>query len=211
MKKVREFFNKNNIIKTFLNGLDKRDERVFLTDIKASGFVAGDRVIRINSKDRALYFVVAGSFFAIDDSYPNKGPTYKAGAVLGIDQFLKDDYWNIDLICSEDGIIGRYEYDSFDAIKYNNAATASKIYNRVIRFKCYQMLYNYKNNKEYFSDRINNKATKMGLEDEDYFIDLQLGGEKEIINLFKSAAAKKVSSLEHSNKENMTDGKAPFT
>jgi hypothetical protein len=84
-KKVREFFSKNQIIKTFLHGLDKRDERVFLNDVKASGFSAGDRVIRINSKDRALYFVVQGSFFAVDDSYPNRAPTYKPGAVLGID------------------------------------------------------------------------------------------------------------------------------
>jgi len=85
VKKVREFFNKNAIIKTFLSGLDKRDERVFLTDIRASQFYAGDRVIRINTKDRALYFVMSGQFFAVDDSYPNRGPTYKAGALLGVD------------------------------------------------------------------------------------------------------------------------------
>ena len=30
LKKVREFFMKNPIIKTFLQGMDKKDERVFV-------------------------------------------------------------------------------------------------------------------------------------------------------------------------------------
>ena len=34
VKKMRDFFNKNAIIRTFLSGLDKKDERIFVTDIK---------------------------------------------------------------------------------------------------------------------------------------------------------------------------------
>ena len=34
-KKIRDFFLKNEIFRTFLNGIDKRDERVFIVDIKA--------------------------------------------------------------------------------------------------------------------------------------------------------------------------------
>ena len=34
LKKIREFFTKNPIIKTFIAGMDKKDERVFLSDIK---------------------------------------------------------------------------------------------------------------------------------------------------------------------------------
>jgi hypothetical protein len=34
LKKTREFFNKNTIVKTFLKGLDKKDERVFITDTR---------------------------------------------------------------------------------------------------------------------------------------------------------------------------------
>jgi hypothetical protein len=35
LKKVREFFNKNKIIRTFLEGMDKKDERVFASEVKA--------------------------------------------------------------------------------------------------------------------------------------------------------------------------------
>ena len=100
-------------------GIEKKDERIFLNDVKAQQFYAGDRVIRNKTKNRCLYFVVTGSFFVVDDSYPNRGPTYKPGAVIGVDQFLEGDAWNFDMICSEDGIIARYDYDSFEAIKYS--------------------------------------------------------------------------------------------
>jgi hypothetical protein len=32
---VREFFNKNAVIKTFMAGIEKKDERIFLNDVKA--------------------------------------------------------------------------------------------------------------------------------------------------------------------------------
>ena len=85
IKKIREFFNKNPIIKTFLNGMDKKDERIFVTDIKGQLMYSGDRVIRNKKKDRALFFVVTGTFFTLDDNYPNMGPVYKPGAVIGVD------------------------------------------------------------------------------------------------------------------------------
>jgi len=59
--------------------------------------------------------------------------------------------------------LGRYDYEAFHNIKYSQAATASKIFNRVIRHKCYDMLYKYKNNKEYFSERMNKECSKMAL------------------------------------------------
>ena len=34
LKKMREFFNKNCIIRSFLNGLDKKDERILITEMK---------------------------------------------------------------------------------------------------------------------------------------------------------------------------------
>ena len=78
-----------------------------------------------------------GSFFTLDENYPNLGPMYRTGSVIGIEQFLNDDYWNFDLICQEAGIICKYEYESFAAIKYSNASASSKIYNRIIRHKVY--------------------------------------------------------------------------
>lgn len=51
LKKIRDFFNKNQIIKTFIAGMDKKDERVFLADVKGQAMNPGDRVIRRNTKD----------------------------------------------------------------------------------------------------------------------------------------------------------------
>jgi hypothetical protein len=83
LKKVREFFNKNEIIKTFFSGLEKKDERVFMIDSKSQQFYAADRVIRNGTKDRCILMVVTGEFFVIDDNYPNTGPIYKTGAIIG--------------------------------------------------------------------------------------------------------------------------------
>lgn len=35
LKKIREFFMKNPIFKTFLHGMDKKDERLFMNEVKA--------------------------------------------------------------------------------------------------------------------------------------------------------------------------------
>lgn len=83
LKKVREFYNKNEIIKTFFHGLDKKDERIFMTETISQQFFAGDRVIRNKTKDRCILMVVTGEFFAVNDSYPNTGPLFKIGAVIG--------------------------------------------------------------------------------------------------------------------------------
>ena len=60
LKKCREFFNKNEIIKAFLNGLEKKDERVFLADCQSSQFYAGDRVVRNGTRSRCILMVVTG-------------------------------------------------------------------------------------------------------------------------------------------------------
>ena len=43
----------------------------------------GDRVIRRNTKDPALFIVIAGTFIALDDSYPSNRDHYKTGAIIG--------------------------------------------------------------------------------------------------------------------------------
>ena len=77
-------------------------------------------------------------------SYPDRGNVYKAGAILGIDQFLNDEFWPFNLICEKEGIIGKYEYSSFHQIKSQNAQAATRILNRLIRHKCYELLYDTK-------------------------------------------------------------------
>lgn len=91
-------------------GMEKKDERLFLADLKGQQMNPGDRVVRRQTKDRALFFVISGTFMAIGDGYPLTKTTYKTGAVIGAQQFLHDDYWEMDLICNEEGIIAKYEY-----------------------------------------------------------------------------------------------------
>lgn len=90
---------KNPVFRTFLQGMDKRDERVFMNEIQGQVFYTGDRVIRSETKDRAIFIVVEGEFFAFDSDPGAQTKKYKPGAVLGLDQFLNDDYWQMDLIC----------------------------------------------------------------------------------------------------------------
>ena len=64
LKKVRDL-QKNPIFKSFLNGLEQKDLRIFISDIKSQQFYSGDRVIRKGTKDRSLFIIVTGSFFCI--------------------------------------------------------------------------------------------------------------------------------------------------
>jgi len=92
-----------------------------MTDTRSMQFYAGDRVIRNGTKDRCILMVVMGEFFAVDDNYPNSGPIYKTGAVMGMEQFIFDCKWDYDLICEQDGIIAKYSYESFELLKTNQA------------------------------------------------------------------------------------------
>ena len=83
-------------------------------------------------------------------------------------------------------MICKYEYESFQAIKYLNAQSSTKIYSRIIRHKLYSMIYDKKNNNDYFTDKIEKQVTNMALTDQDFFIDLKLGSEKAIKNVFKA-------------------------
>jgi len=48
------------------------------------------------------------------------------------------------------------------------------------------MIYDKKNNNDYFTDKIEKQVTNMALTDQDFFIDLKLGSEKAIKNVFKA-------------------------
>jgi len=68
-KQVREFFMKDPVIRAFLKGMDKKDERFFMNEVKVQQFRPGDRVIREGTRDRALFFVISGKFFSMDEDY----------------------------------------------------------------------------------------------------------------------------------------------
>lgn len=130
--------------------------------------------------------VVTGEFFAIKDTYPNTGPVYKVGAVIGSEQFISGGNWDIDLICQQDGIIAKFTHESFEALKFNQAQSCSRIYNRIIRHRLMQLIYERKNNKEYFTDHMKPEIDKLLLHDNDFFIDFEVQTKEEINNLFRS-------------------------
>jgi hypothetical protein len=103
---------------------------------------------------------------------------------------MKDDYWDMDLICKEEGsVIGKFDYKTFMDLKDSQPATAIKIYNRVVRHMSFEMIYKKKNDPEYFSNRMMETYQDLKLKDEDLFIDLRLGNTKDITNLYMANQA----------------------
>jgi hypothetical protein len=85
--------------------------------------------------------VLEGEFFAFDADPGANSSIYKAGAVIGIDQFLKDDYWELDLISKKkDSVIGKFDFSTFKNMKESQPAAAIRIYNRIIRAKSFELL-----------------------------------------------------------------------
>ena len=48
------------------------------------------------------------------------------------------------------------------------------------------MIYSKKNQTEYFTDRMERQIENLDLKDQDFFIDIKLGSEKEIYNLYRA-------------------------
>ena len=66
---------------------------------------------------------------------------YGAGAILGVDQFLENDRWEMDVICKIKGsVMGKIEYDQFEELKEQQPASAIRFYNRIIRHRSYQLI-----------------------------------------------------------------------
>jgi len=96
---MREFFLKNPIIKAFFKGFDRKDEKVIMTVLKTSELEPADRLVRKGSKDRCVIFVVAGQFIGFGDP-GHDNVIYKEGAVIGVEEFLRNKEWPRDVICS---------------------------------------------------------------------------------------------------------------
>jgi len=56
-KKFRDFILKNPIIKSFLKGIDRKDEKVLLNSFKCTDFEPAERLIRAGTKDKSIIFV----------------------------------------------------------------------------------------------------------------------------------------------------------
>ena len=50
--------------------------------------------------------------------------------------------------------MGKFDYDRFLEIKESQAASAIRFYNRIVRHRSYELIYEKKNNPVYFSDRM---------------------------------------------------------
>lgn len=59
-KKLREFFTKNAIIKAFMKGFDRKDEKVFMSALRTSELDPADRLVRKGTMDRSIIIVAAG-------------------------------------------------------------------------------------------------------------------------------------------------------
>ena len=64
--------------------------------------------------------------------------------------------------------------------------TAIKIYNRVFRQKTYAMIYERKNDIEYYHEHFERMVDGKGLTDQDLMIDIRIGDSKEIFNLYQA-------------------------
>lgn len=59
-KKVRDFFLKNPLMRAFLKGIDRKDEKMIMNALKTTEFDPGERLLRKHTKDRAIIFIASG-------------------------------------------------------------------------------------------------------------------------------------------------------
>jgi hypothetical protein len=60
LKKIRDFFFKNPNIRSFLKGIDRKDEKYIFNALKITEFDPAGRLIRKGTRDRALIFIGGG-------------------------------------------------------------------------------------------------------------------------------------------------------
>ena len=62
-----------------------------------------------------------------------------------------DEAWSYDLICrDEDSILGKLDWEDFLRMKEAQPLSAMKIYSRIMKHLQYQLIYNLKNNDDYY-------------------------------------------------------------
>jgi len=62
MKKVRDFFYKNEKIRNFVKGLDKRDEKFLFNFLRFTDFDPGDVVFKAGTMEKAIVLIASGEF-----------------------------------------------------------------------------------------------------------------------------------------------------
>jgi hypothetical protein len=82
-KKLRDFYFKNNQMRAFLKGVEKRDEKFIIQALKGTEVEAAERVIKKGTWDRCMLVVADGELIAFRDDGEND--VYTEGAILGIE------------------------------------------------------------------------------------------------------------------------------
>jgi len=86
---------------------------------------------------------------------------------LGIEEFLFDKPWSVDILCNSQATVCKLRYENMLNLIATNALSASRLYKRIMRHYCYMQIYE-------------KKKANMGIfkfknvSDEDLFIDFKL-------------------------------------
>ena len=107
--------------------------------MKGTELEAADRVIKKGSWDRGMIIVVDGELIAFKDDGDNE--VFVEGAILGVEQFLFNKQWAVDIICGKTAIITKLKWETLMDLVISNALTASRLYKRIMRHYCYMHLY----------------------------------------------------------------------
>ena len=138
-KKLRDFYFKNNQMRAFLKGVEKRDEKFIIQALKGTEVEAAERVIKKGTWDRCMLVVADGELIAFRDDGEND--VYTEGAILGIEQFLFNKKWDVDIICGKTAIVTKLTWETLMDLVPSQALTASRLYKRIMRHYCYMQLY----------------------------------------------------------------------
>ena len=195
-KKLRDFFMKNAVFKQFMLDIDKKDERFIMNEVQVQSLKPGDRIVRNDARERALFIVVSGKVFGLRgfDYYTMAGGhepiVYTAGAVVGCKEFLNDDKWGVDLICQgieqEETLVAKLDYGAFLKLKEQQPVSAAKLRNRVMRQIVADLIYERKG-QGYLSDSIKKHMSSMEIDEKSLLIDLRIGNDKKALeNLFEA-------------------------
>ena len=68
--------------------------------LKTIEFEAGERIIKKGSKDKSVLFVAGGQLIVFSYEGSENDRLYNEGSILGIEQFLFDKPWDVDILCN---------------------------------------------------------------------------------------------------------------
>ena len=111
---------------------------------------------------------------------------YEEGAILGVEQFLFNKTWDVDVICGATAVVAKLKWDNLLDMVKQNALSASRAYKCVVRHFCFSQLYD--SGKKIQNQPLFNHAK---LSDEDLMIDFKLSlkddRERHLFNLLSQA------------------------